>query len=153
MKTPIVSKGPDKWDVRFIELARHIATWSKDPSSKVGTVIVDPDRRIISTGYNGFPMGVSDNPRRYDNRDLKYRLIVHAEPNAILQARTDLTGCVLYSWPFPTCERCAGLIIQAGIVRVVSPPCPDARADRWAHSIIVARGMYQEAGVEVVEIK
>ena len=148
----IISKGLSKWDTRFLALAEHIAQWSKDPSSKVGAVIVDPNRRIISTGYNGFPQGVSDNPHRYDNRDLKYRLIVHSEPNAILQAKCDLTGCTIYAWPFPTCERCAGLIIQAGIVRVVSPSCPDDKAERWSHSLITANGMYQEAGVEVVEI-
>ena len=66
-----------KWDLRFIELAKLVSTWSKDPSTQTGAVIVDPNRRVVSVGYNGFPIGVDDDPERYANRDLKYKMIVH----------------------------------------------------------------------------
>ena len=75
----------------------------------------------------------------------------NAKANAIIQATKDTDGCTIYAG-FPTCERCAGLIIQAGIIRVVTPAPPPEIAQRWAHSFITASGMYQEAGVEVVEL-
>ena len=84
-----------KWDHRFIELADHIAQWSKDPSTKVGCVIVGEDREIRSTGFNGFPRGIDDDEERLNNRDLKYPLICHAEENAIMHAAS--------LRPTPTC--------------------------------------------------
>ena len=76
----------DKWDSRFMEMAELVSTWSKDPSTQIGVVIVDPLRRIVSTGYNGFPRGLSDAPERYEERSVKYAHIVHGELNAILSA-------------------------------------------------------------------
>ena len=78
----------DKWKRRFIELAKHISTWSKDPSTQVGAVIVRPDKTIASVGFNGFPRGVDDRPEKLADRPLKYQMIVHAEINAI-RARAD----------------------------------------------------------------
>src|SRR5450759_3287372 len=77
----------DKWDRRFIELARFVADWSKDPSTKVGAVIVRPDRTVAALGYNGFPRGVLDHSERYDHRPTKYEMVVHAELNSILNTR------------------------------------------------------------------
>ena len=108
----------NKWDKRFLELAKHIAQWSKDPSTKVGAVIVDDQRRIISTGYNGFARGVLDIDERLSNRDQKLDMIVHGEINAIVFAREPLCGTTLYTWPFMPCSRCAAIVIQAGIKTV-----------------------------------
>ena len=108
-----------KWDRRFIALAGHVAQWSKDPSTKVGAVLVRPvDMTVISMGFNGFPRGVNDLEERYSNRPLKYKLVVHAELNAILTAKEPLTGAHLYVTLSP-CNECAKAIIQSGIARVV----------------------------------
>ena len=76
----------EKWDGRFLSLATHIANWSKDPSTKVGCVVVGPDREIRSTGFNGFPRGIADTDERLSDRELKSPLICHAEENAIMHA-------------------------------------------------------------------
>ena len=93
----------DKWDMRFLDLATHISEWSKDPSTKVGCVVVGPDREIRSTGFNGFPRGILDSDDRLTDRDLKYPLICHAEENAIMHAARiglALKGCIMYvTWP------------------------------------------------------
>ncbi len=68
-----------KWDGRFMDMAALLATWSKDPSTKVGAIITDTERRVIGSGYNGFPRGVIDDPLRYEEKAVKYRLVVHAE--------------------------------------------------------------------------
>ena len=135
------------WNRRFLALAEHIATWSKDPSTKVGAVIVDANRRIISTGYNGFPRGVEDWPSRLDNRDVKYEMIVHGEINAIVFANQSLQGAVLYTWPFMPCSRCAGIVIQSGIRTVVAPYNDNPR---WQASFELTEQMFLEAGVQLI---
>ena len=135
-----------KWDKRFLELAQHVAGWSKDPSTQVGAVIVDDQRCVVSLGFNGFPRGVDDAQERYADKPTKYGMVVHAEANAILTAKHSVAGCTLYSSLF-TCNECAKLIIQSGIKRVVTykPNKP-----HWQCSFNTAQTMYQEAGVEVV---
>lgn len=133
----------NKWDKRFIELAIFISNWSKDPSTKVGAVIVDNDNRIISVGYNGFPQGIEDN-NRLEDRDTKYKIIVHGEINAILFANKSVKGCTLYTVPFEPCPRCAGLIIQSGIRRVVAPV---NKNDRWEDEFKISRQLFSEAGI------
>ena len=135
------------WHERFLSLAEHIAGWSKDPSTKVGAVIVDADRRIISTGYNGFPRGVEDWPSRLDNRDVKYEMIVHGEINAILFANQSIYGCTLYTWPFMPCSRCAAIVIQSGIRTVVAPYNDNPR---WKDSFELTEQMFREAGVRLI---
>ena len=135
-----------KWDIRFLKLAEHIAAWSKDPSTKVGAVITDPNRRVVSLGYNGLPQGILDIPERMANRDLKYQLTVHAERNAILFAQRPLFGCTLYTWPFMSCSVCAAMIIQCGIVRHVAPECTEPR---WLESMQLAAFIMNEAKVEL----
>lgn len=139
--------NPNNWHQRFLDLAQHISGWSKDPSTKVGAVIVDNQRRIISTGYNGFPRGVDDSGDRYENRDVKYEMIVHGEINAILFARQDLQNTTLYTWPFMPCSRCAGIVIQSGIRRVVAPYCDN---HRWVSSFEITKRMFGESGVELM---
>ena len=135
-----------KWAQRFMSLAQHVAEWSPDPSTKVGAVVADYFRRVVATGYNGFPRGVEDTAQRYENRELKYRLTVHAEANALLG--TAARGCVLYTTHFP-CTDCAKLVIQSGISRVVyeNPP-----SDRWAEDAAFSRTMLLEAGVVPVRL-
>ncbi len=82
----------EKWDKRFLELAKHVSLWSKDPSTKTGSVIVDQKRRVVSGGYNGLPIGVEDLDERLNNREIKYKMIVHCERNALLFANRDLGG-------------------------------------------------------------
>jgi len=137
----------EKWDRRFLELARFVSCWSKDPSTKVGAVIVDDNRRIVSTGYNGLPQGVEDTDERLNNRELKYKLIVHGERNAIIFAERCIKGCTLYTWPFMPCASCAGLVIQSGIKRVVAPYSDNPR---WVDDFKLSEELFGEAEVELV---
>ena len=136
-----------KWKLRFLGLAEYIAQWSKDPSTKVGAVIVRPDKSIVSMGFNGFPKGVDDNIERYHNRNIKYELIVHGELNAISFANEPITGCVLFTWPFLPCVRCAGIIIQSGICHVIAPQLPNALKERWEKSLTGTKNMFNEANI------
>ena len=135
-----------KWDGRFLQLAEHVAGWSRDPSTKVGAVIVRPDKTIASMGFNGFPRGVKDDVERYCNKEEKYQRIIHAEINAILFLKEPAVGFTLYTWPLLPCDRCATCVIQVGITRVVSLISFEAR---WAASITRAKEMLTEAGVVV----
>ena len=136
-----------KWDLRFLEMARNAASWSKDPSTKVGAIIVDDDKRVISVGYNGFPKGVRDDERLAERQE-KYKIIVHAERNALLFANTNVKNCHIYTYPFLPCSVCAGMIIQAGIKRVVSVKNNNLR---WQQDFKVSRKMFQEAEIHVIE--
>lgn len=135
------------WDGRFLGLAQSIASWSKDPSTKVGAVIVRPDRTIASVGYNGFPRGVEDDPETLANREAKYLRTVHAEVNAILTAKEPLAGYTLYVSPLHPCAACAGIIIQSGIKRVVA--FMKDSPDRWLNQFMAAKSMFDQAGVQV----
>lgn len=131
------------WDTRFLELAALVGSWSKDPSTKVGAVIVRPDRTIASLGYNGFPRGVDDT---YQDREHKLLRTVHAEMNAILSAREPLHGCTIYVTPLCPCSNCAAAVIQAGIVRVVAET-PAIQRPEWEASFDAAKEMFQQAKV------
>jgi dCMP deaminase len=135
----------NKWDKRFISVARLIATWSKDPSTKVGAVIVDSHNRIVSTGFNGFPRGVIDTETP---RDIKLLRTIHAEENALLFAKCDVEGMTIYV-THPPCARCAAKLIQAGIKRVVCVPADDYFTERWADDLREAFAMYNQASVFV----
>jgi dCMP deaminase len=137
----------DKWDLRFLDLAKFISNWSKDPSTKVGAVIVDSQKRVVSMGYNGFPVGINDDPTRLNNRETKYKIIIHAESNAIIFANHDLIGHTLYTYPFMPCPRCAGLIIQAGINKVVSY---NKMPERWHDDFSLSKELFEESGVDLV---
>ena len=138
----------EKWDRRFLEMAKMVAGWSKDPSSQVGAVITQ-DKYVVSLGYNGLSSYVPDNPEILNNRELKYKMIIHAEMNAILQADRDhLLGSTLYVYPFLPCSNCASAIIQSNIIRVVSYK---NTVDRWQESIDLAKSLFKLAHVKVVE--
>lgn len=109
-----------KWDYRFMEVAQLVSTWSKDPSTKVGAVLVR-DRRILATGYNGFPRGVADDDR-LNVREEKYPLIVHAEMNVFmnaLEAGISSKGADLYVYGLPCCPECTKNILQTGLENVI----------------------------------
>src|SRR6185312_7545063 len=116
------------------ELAQTIAGWSKDPSTQVGAVVVSPDRSEISLGYNGFPRRMRDDAFLYQDRQTKYSRVVHGEINAILQARGKVAGHCLFTWPMLPCDRCAPVVINAGIRRVVSFAPPKDQLSRWEKS-------------------
>lgn len=115
---------PHSWDLCMMEQAVGFSKMSKDPSSKVGCVIVSPDKTRITGGYNGFPPEIPDYADWWNNRDeengkfTKYDLILHAEVNAILQAKTDLKGWTMYVTRHP-CLECCKWIIKTGIDRIV----------------------------------
>jgi dCMP deaminase len=135
-----------KWDRRFLELAKHLSTWSKDPSTKIGCVIVGPHREIRSTGYNGFARGVKDDDR-LDDRNVKYPMIVHAEENACLNATltgTTLRGSTSYAGWTP-CSRCARNLIQVGIAEVVFED--REIPERWLADFMMGQDMLKEAGI------
>lgn len=135
-----------------VGLAEHVAELSKDPSSKVGAVIFDPKRRIISAGYNGFARGVEDTKVRLTDRNTKYKLILHAEKNAIMFATAPTDNCTLVV-THPCCAQCAALVIQAGISHVLWPQPNFDFVTRWADDLALTYQQFQEAGVTVTEIE
>lgn len=141
-----MNKRREKWDKRFLGLAEHISRWSKDPSTKVGSIITK-DIKIVSMGYNGLPQQVRDMPEILGNRTVKYKHIIHAETNAILSAKTDLSGSTIYTFPFLPCTKCASMIAQAGITRVVSIVCED---ERWKERLEESKHFMEMSNLEVV---
>jgi dCMP deaminase len=139
-----------KWIARFGDLAKEVASWSKDNSSQVGAVIVRPDRTVASVGFNGFPRGVEDSSFLIENRDAKLLRTIHAELNAILAAKEPLVGYSLFVWPFQPCAQCAAAIIQSGIKEVYCPYNDHLAHERWSESFKAALQMFDEAGVTTI---
>ena len=133
-------------------MAEHVAKLSKDPSTKVGAVIFDDKRRIVSAGYNGFARGVKDTSSRLHDRDTKYKLTLHAEANAILFATGALDGSTIVV-THPCCAQCAAQIIQAGIKHVVWPHPSREFLMRWKDNLTLSIDQFIEAGVEVHEVQ
>ena len=140
----------DKWHLRFLRLAREVASWSKDPSTQVGCVIVDQSRRVVSLGFNGLPAGMQDTAERLLNRDLKLALTIHAEENALLFAGRPVHGCVAFVTRHP-CAHCAAKLIQSGIGAVIYLSNPDFD-QRWADNLAISRQALTEAGIPVLAI-
>jgi len=124
-----------------------MSSWSKDPSSKVAAIIVDNKFRLVSAGYNGLPQKVEDSEKRLNNRELKYKIVIHAETNALLFARQSVEGGTIYTWPFQPCSNCASNIIQAGISRVVAPYSDNPR---WKDGFKLSEELFKEAGVDLI---
>lgn len=138
----------EKWDRRFLDLAEYISAWSKDPRTKVGAVIVDHERRVVSLGYNGFPRGVLDDERRYIDRPTKHLFVAHAERNALDNAPHSVEGCTLYV-PLMPCNECAKSVIQKGIQRVVTyKPNRDGTGFNWD----ITELMFKESDVQLVQL-
>ena len=138
------------WDTRFLEMARLVSNWSKDPSSKFGSVIVDNDKRIVSVGFNGFSKGFSDLDERLQNREFKYRHVLHSEENCILNARQDIKGFTIYVTGVP-CSLCMSRIAQAGLAKVVSYKPTEDYLSRW--SVEEPLQVAKECGVIVEQIE
>ena len=137
----------NKWKGRFLSSAVHAASWSRDPSTKVGAVLVNPqDNTVVATGFNGFPRGVDDSTERYNDRPTKYAMVVHAELNAVIQAGKASEGAWMFCTMFP-CNECAKAIIQAGVERILVPN--GTKEDRWMESHDIATTMFEEAGIEI----
>ena len=134
------------WNEYFMGVAILASKRSKDPNTQVGACIVDENNIILSTGYNGFPYGCSDDEFPWDRsgEDTKYKYVVHAELNAILNARgKNLNNARIYVDLFP-CNECAKAIIQSGIKTVIYDD------DKYANTPgnICSRKMFDAAGVE-----
>lgn len=139
----------NKWTRRYLDIAKEVATWSKDPSKKIGAIAVGDKGQILSQGYNGFPRGVKDTSARYDIREDKYKYVVHGEMNAIYNAcnsGVSLNGATLYVTGLPVCSECAKGIIQVGIKKVIME-YPKDIPDFWRDSMLLTKQMFQEAGV------
>ena len=141
----------NKWDKRYLALAKEVASWSKDPSTQVGAVTVGNKKEVLSQGFNGFPRGIVDSEDRYNNRETKYKYVVHAEMNAIYNATysgVSLDGAVLYVYGLPICSECAKGIIQVGIKKVIIEKSKEL--DNWNESVALSQEMFDEAGIELV---
>lgn len=148
----------EKWHYRFMEVAELVKTWSKDTSTKVGAVVVGPDREIRSTGYNGVVRGVEDNiPERLE-RPTKYDFFEHAERNAVYNAcliGASLKGCVIYVTAMP-CPDCARAIIQSGIKMVVTRKVEideNSPTGTWRDKLVYSEQMFREAGIECITLE
>jgi len=146
--------GYISWDVYFMGVALLSAQRSKDPNTQVGACIVDKKNKIVGIGYNGFPMGCSDDELPWSIRDAersydtKYPYIVHAELNAVLNSTKNLDDCKIYVALFP-CNECAKVIIQSGIKTVVY--LEDKYAD--TDSVKASKRMFDMAGVQYTQLK
>ena len=139
----------NKWTRRYLDIAKEVATWSKDPSRQIGAIAVGDKGQILSQGYNGFPRGVKDTDNRYNNREDKYKYVVHGEMNCIYNAcnaGVSLNGSTLYVTGLPVCSECAKGIIQVGIRKVVME-YPNDIPDFWRESVELTKQMFYEAGV------
>ncbi len=113
-----MSTSQKEWDEYFMKIAETVALKSKDPSSKMGCVIVDKNKRVVSVGYNGLIQGADESKMTLSERPMKYYFAIHSEMNALLYAKKDLVGCTIYN-KVATCENCLKYCLQAGIKRFV----------------------------------
>ncbi len=146
---------PNKWNERYMQMAKEVSLWSKDPNTKVGAVAVGSKGQILSQGFNGFPRGILDTSERLNDRETKYQYVVHAEMNVIYNATysgVSLDGAKLYVYGLPVCSECAKGIIQVGIKEVyVAQECIDLRP-HWFESFQKTLDMFTEANVSVFAI-
>jgi len=140
-----------KWAGRLLKMAKDVAQWSKDGSTKVGAVITTTEGAPVSWGFNGMPMGVNDMVEERHDRPLKYKWFCHAERNALDLAPRDVSGCVMFV-TFSPCSSCAQSIIQRKIGTVVVDAnfTVDKMPVRWADDTKVAIEMMTEAGVKIL---
>ena len=144
-----------KHDKRYLMLAKEVSTWSKDPSSQVGVVVVGDKGQVLSQGFNGFPRGIDDTIERWLDRPTKYKYVVHAEMNSIYNASyngVSLNGSTMYVWNLPICSDCAKGIIQVGVKRVVMTQPTSSVRDKWKKMSKLGNKMFDEAGIEVTYI-
>ena len=142
----------NKWDIRFIRIAREVSYWSKDPSTQVGSIAVK-NRKIIATGYNGFPKTINDDSGRLADREKKLKLMVHGEMNMIYNAvehGVKLEGSTVYIWGLPTCEECWKGLVQVGVSRVVMPDI-ELEGGKWKEGCAHAKKFMEISNINITE--
>lgn len=141
----------DDWNIFFMQQAQLMSTRSKDPSTKVGCIIVSPQRVVVSEGYNGFPRGIADTPERLNDRTQKYPRVVHGEANAVINAGrngTKIEDGILFVTA-PPCPNCAKMIVQAGIREVLYIDLDASKKSipGWRDELDISFDMFDEAGI------
>jgi dCMP deaminase len=142
----------DKWDIRFVRIAREVSYWSKDPSTQVGSIAVR-NRKIIATGYNGFPKNIKDRSKDLYDRERKLKLTVHGEMNMIYNAvehGVKLEGSTVYIWGLPTCEDCWKGLVQTGVSRVVMPSI-EFESGKWKDGCNHAKKFMEISDINITE--
>lgn len=136
-----------KWVKRYFETTDLIASWSKDPRTKIGAIVVAPDGHIVAQGYNGFPRGIEDSEARLNDRPTKHKLVVHAEANTLLSSLYNGVPVKDYTMYINSlcCSECAKIIIQSGIKKVYMIKRDDAF---WDESHNLSLDMFKECGIE-----
>jgi len=149
-----MSNYSDSWNLKYIELAKKFASWSKDPSVKVGAVAVGSKGQVLSQGYNGFPKKFDDSLDIYENTELKKKYIIHAEMNCIYHATLNgisLEGSTLFVYGLEVCHECAKGIIQVGIKEVVaySPGLPKTK---WLDSFKSTHQLFEQSNINYIKL-
>lgn len=142
----------DDWIAYFMAVALVTSKKSKDPRTKVGCVIVNADKQVLSVGFNGFPRVFPDDPELLNDRETKLHYVVHAEANAVCSAAAlghALKGSYAFVTKYP-CSHCAGLLVQAGVVGVFCPTIPEG--SKWGEDSGWASITLRDSGVEVCEL-
>lgn len=141
-----------QWLKYFMNLAKNVSEMSKDPSHKIGAVIVDKNKRIVSTGFNGFARNIVDSEERLNNKEIKRKLTLHAEENAVSFAKRDLTGCDIFVYGYPPCTHCTSLLIQSGIQCIYYYNPTYKVSDHWKDDFKLAETIAEEADVPYLEL-
>lgn len=139
------------WHSRYLSLAKEVATWSKDPSSKIGAIAVGNKGQVLAQGYNGFPRGISHAADRLNDRGVKYKYVVHAEMNLIYNATytgVSLDDSTVYVWGLPCCSECAKGLIQVGVRQVIMPEMTENTPQTWIDSFKFTAELFKEAKVD-----
>jgi len=145
----------EKWRERYFNLAREYASWSKDPSTGVGSIAVSANKQMLSEGWNGFPRGIRDSLDRLQDRETKLHYIVHSEKNLIYNATKNgisLDGAIVYVYGLPVCAECAKGLIQAGVIDINVLTHGEV-ADRWIESWKKSTDMFDEVGISYEWVK
>ena len=141
----------NKWDKRYMDLAKQVGTWSKDPSKKIGAIAIGSKGQVLAQGYNGFPRGIDDNESRLNNKETKYKYVVHAEMNLIYNATFNgisLNGSTVYVSGLPVCSECAKGLIQVGVKQIVmSKDSLEGADEKWLDSFELTIALINEAGI------
>ena len=141
----------NKWDNRYMELAKAVSTWSKDPSKKIGAIAIGSKGQVLAQGFNGFPRGIDDTDERLNDRETKYKYVVHAEMNLIYNATFNgisLDGSTVYIYGLPLCSECAKGLIQVGVKRIVmSRDSLEDVDEKWQDSFDLTLQLLNESGI------